>query len=422
MSYAGTRDSEQLRFLDVAIAQFIQRYTSNPSTGQRRTLFLFPGGIGSQLLRARTPYRDAIATPQTFQYDKVWLTLQTFAGDALKLEMHRDPRDPPAVERDLEDRIIIADGAVEFLTLRPYHQFTRWCEHNHLDWFIFGWDWRGRLEDTVSLFLTQFLQRFQSAVKSACGADPLSDFVLVGHSFGGMIVNLILHQANSLLDTMSRAITVAAPFYGYGDQVHRWFEGVELFNKLGEMNVIRVISSMPGCYTLGYLDENTYNLYRAQLQGDPDFPLSAYPSHDAVNPGQIADPFNPVGRRYPGSTGFDMNLLKDGLHIFRQLALPPLPRHANKLFNIRGIQYNNNRVANKTAGSVTWQLLPGPNNPTASPIHDYRPLGPGDGTLPAWSTRHAALPSTQWVKVEGAIDHMFMMEYPQTQQAIAGVL
>jgi hypothetical protein len=32
LSYAATRDSEQLRFLDVAIAQFIRRYTLNPST------------------------------------------------------------------------------------------------------------------------------------------------------------------------------------------------------------------------------------------------------------------------------------------------------------------------------------------------------------------------------------------------------
>jgi len=37
-------------------------------------------------------------------------------------------------------------------------------------------------------------------------------------------------------------------------------------------------------------------------------------------------------------------------------------------------------------------------------------------------TRHVALPNAQWVTVEAAIDHMFMMEYAQTQQAIAGVL
>jgi hypothetical protein len=424
LSYAGTRDSEQLRILDVAIAEFIQRYTSNPAAVGRRTIFLFPGGMGCQLLRARTPYQNAVAAPQAFQYDKVWLTVGTFLGDALRLGMHHDPLDPPGVERDLDDRIIIADGAVELFGITPYDRFTQWCELNGLDWFIFGWDWRRRLEDTVSLFLTQFLQRFRSAVQNACGADPLNDFVLVGHSFGGMIVNLILHQANSLLDTMTRAITVAAPFYGYDGQIHRWFEGVEYFNLLGKTAVIRVISSMPACYTLPYLDENTYNLYQQQLRGDPDplFRLVEYPSRDAGNPAQIADPFNPVGQRYPGNTGFDMNLLNDGLQIFRQLALPPLPRHAGKFFNIRGAQFVNNAVTQNTVGSITWQLLPGVNNPNASPIQDHPPPGSGDDTQPAWSTRHAALPNAQSITVRDAIDHMFMMEYAATQAAIAGVL
>ena len=114
MSYAGTRDSEQLRILDTAIAQFIQRYTSNPSTTQRRTLFLFPGGMGCQLFRARTAYQDAVATPQTFQHDKVWLTLGRLLGNALTLPMHKDNQ---GVYRDLDDRIIIADGAVVYLRL-----------------------------------------------------------------------------------------------------------------------------------------------------------------------------------------------------------------------------------------------------------------------------------------------------------------
>lgn len=422
MSYAATRDSEQWRVLKVAVQQFIQRYTSRTTTEGRRTLFLFPGGMGCQLLRARTPYRDNIATPQTFQYDKVWLTLMTFLGDALTLPMHHDPRDPPAVERDLDDRIIIADGAVELFGVSPYDRFTSWCELNDLDWFIFGWDWRRRLEDTVSFFLAQFLPRFRSAVQNACGADPLSDFVLIGHSFGGMIVNLILHQANSLLDTMTRAITVAAPFYGYDGQIHRWFEGDQYFNQLGKTAVIEVISSMPACYTLPYLDNGTYNLYLAQLQADPDFPLQDYSSHDAATRAQIADPFNPVGRRYPANTGFDMNLLNDGLQVFQQLALPPLPRHSSKFFNIRGVQFANDAIVNNTVQDIGWQLLAGPNNPAASPIHNDLALGPGDDTLPAWSTRHAALSNAQWVTVGDAIDHMFMMEYDATQEAVARVL
>jgi hypothetical protein len=186
LSYADTRDSEQLRILDVAVAEFIQRYASNPSTDRRRTLFLFPGGMGCQLLRATKRYRDNVITPQTFTYDKVWLTIGTFLGDAPKLKMHKDSQ---GVYRDLGNRIIIADGAVELFGVTPYSKFTSWCERRKLDWFIFGWDWRRRLDETVSFFLNRFLPKFQSSVQNACHADPLRDFILVGHSFGGMIVN-----------------------------------------------------------------------------------------------------------------------------------------------------------------------------------------------------------------------------------------
>jgi hypothetical protein len=326
MSYADTRDSEQLRRLGHRIDQFIWRYQSHPSAGPRRTLFLFPGGMGCQLLRARTRYQATAGPGQRFSYDKIWLTPGTFLGDALKLVMHRDPGDPPGVERDLNDRIIIADDAVELFGITPYDRFTAWCELNGLDWFIFGWDWRRRLEDTVAFFMTQFLPRFQSEVQTRCGADPLTDFVLMGHSFGGMIVNLILRQYNSYLTTMTRAITVAAPFYGYDGQVHRWFEGDSYLNHLGKMKVIKVISSLPACYTLAYLDTVTYGTEKALLQGDQHYPLQDYPSHDAANPAQRADPYNPDPNRYPGkaSTGFDPDELQHGLQIFQQLAAPAL--------------------------------------------------------------------------------------------------
>jgi hypothetical protein len=376
--------------------------------------------MAGQLLRAQTPYNNNVATPQHFNYDTVWLTLLTLVPPgALQLAMHHDRRDPPAVERDLDDRIIIADGVVNFMGFTPYDKFTQWCEANELDWFIFSWDWRRRLEDSVALFL-RFLPLFQSTVISQCGADPLADFVSVGHSFGGMVVNLMLHQANSLLDTMTCAVTVAAPFYGYDGQIHRWFEGEQFLNGgLGKMNVIRAISTMPACYTLPYLDQATYTAYSTQLQGDPQFPLAAYPSDFAGgNPQPFADPFNPVPQQYPDDTGFDTNLLSDGLTIFQLLASPPLPRYAAKFFNIRGVQ-----TANSTVGGITWQLLPNPPHcPAVTPITNNPPPGSGDDTQPAWTARHAALPNAQWVTVTAAIDHMFLMEYPATQAAIAQVL
>jgi pimeloyl-ACP methyl ester carboxylesterase len=413
LSYADTRDSEQLRILDDAVTQFIQRYNSNPSRRRRRTLFLFPGGMGCQLLRATKPYRDNVAARQTFHYDKVWLTLGTFAGDALTLRMRKDNQ---GVYRDLANRIIIADGAVELCGLTPYSKFTAWCELNHLDWFIFGWDWRRRLEETVTFFLSRFLPQFQSTVKKACRADPLRNFVLVGHSFGGMIVNLILRQPDPLLANMTRAVTVAAPFYGYDGQIHRWFEGEKYLNHLGKMKVVRAISSMPACYALPYLDAVTYSANQTALAQDPQFPLAGYPSRDAANPAQIADPFNPVGQRYPGNTDFDCSELNHGRQICQQLAAP-LTQYADRFFNIRGVQSTPDTVV----GGINWKLLPKPANPRKSPITNRPPQVSGDGVQPGWSTRHVALPSSQLRTVAG-VDHMFMMEYHATHDAIAKVL
>ena len=149
MTYEETRDSEQLRFLDVAISEFIFRYQSNPATAGRQTIIFFPGGMGSQLMRANASYQDGVASPQTFSYEPVWLTLFTLLGDALHLKMSKDN---DGVYRDDQDRIIVADGAVQLVGFSPYDSFVNWCEQHNLDWFIFGWDWRRTLGDTVHFF------------------------------------------------------------------------------------------------------------------------------------------------------------------------------------------------------------------------------------------------------------------------------
>jgi pimeloyl-ACP methyl ester carboxylesterase len=415
-TYNTTRESEQLRYLKVDIASFIQRYESKPLTSGRRTLFLFPGGMGSQLLRARTPYQNN-GTAQTFQYDNYWLSPLTFLGGALSLGMYRHG----SGFRDHENRIVIPYGAVELFGLTPYSRFTDWCELNDLDWFIFGWDWRRRLEDTVSFFLNKFLPLFRSAVQQQSGADPLQDFILMGHSFGGMVVSLMLHQNNPLLANMSRAVTVASPFYGYDGQIHRWFEGEPLLNQIGPIDVtkpmIEVITSLPGCYALPYLDEQTYLANKLALQSDPDFPLNSYPSKDFMNAGQDVDPFSPGPNRYPTDTGFDMIELNHAVTTYRKIAAGPPAQYASKFFNIRGIQ----SPKGSTPGSISWGLLTGPVNPHASPVTSGSGC-PGDGTLPAWSTRLATLHGNHVVPVEGNIDHMFMMEENETQQAVAHVL
>jgi pimeloyl-ACP methyl ester carboxylesterase len=416
MTYATTRDSEQMRMLQGAIADFIQRYGSKPASASRRTLFLFPGGMGSELWRATQPFDDTVSGPQTFSYYLSWLTPVTFMGEALNLEMYQDAE---GVFRDTDDHIIVAGGPVGVFGVTPYTRFTQWCDLNDLDWFIVGWDWRRRLEESAAFFLNRFLPYFQQEVIAKNCPDPLQDFVLVGHSFGGMIVNLLLRQTNALLANMTRAITVATPFYGYGGHIHRWFEGETYLNHLGTMRVIRVITSMPAGYTLPFLDEATHLAHLAALQGDPNFPLAAYPSRDATNLGQNVDPFNAGANRYPTDTGFLNQELAHALGIRQQLTSALSSAQASKFFNLRGVKAARARTTDK----MRWDLLRGPLTPPNSPVADVQPPDvPGDDTQPAWTARLATLASSQVKEVTGDIDHMFIMETDEAHQAIADAL
>jgi len=58
LTYSETRDSEHLRLLTPAIDAFISRArhpSVTTSTCPRQTVFLFPGGLASQLLASRPP-------------------------------------------------------------------------------------------------------------------------------------------------------------------------------------------------------------------------------------------------------------------------------------------------------------------------------------------------------------------------------
>jgi hypothetical protein len=411
ITYDSTRESEQLRYLRTDIAQFILRYTSKPPNPGRRTLFLFAGGMASQLLRASTPYRDD-GTPQTFQYDNYWLSPLTFLGGALFLGMQKQS---DGSFRDFDDQIVIPNGIVNFLGFTPYSRFTQWCDQNDLDWYVFSWDWRRRLDDTVNFFFTQFLPLFKTEVQNKCGADPLQQFILMGHSFGGMVVKLMLHRNEAILSNMTHAVTVASPFYGYVGQIRRWFQGESLLNHVGPfdltLEMIEVITSLPGCYVLPYLDLATFGVDGPALKADLKFPLAGYPSTDAVS-GLPVDPFQPGPNRYPTDTGFDYAELTLALNTYKTIAAALPAAFVNKFASIRGSSAS-------TPGSIKWGMLTGPLNPNAPPVSEG-PGGPGDDTQPAWSAR--LVTSKRIVPVGGNVHHMLIMDDDATQEAIASVL
>ena len=434
LSYDETRDNEQLRFLTTTTDAFIAQYQSMPASASscaRQTVFFFPGGMASQLLRASQKFVDGVASP-AFSYDPVWIGLDTFLGGARNLEMHRDAA---GTFRDKNDRIIVADGSISLIGCTPHDGLIAWCRNNNIDLFVYGWDWRRRLDDTVKFFLGKFLPFFRGRVMAAGLPDPLANFSLLGHSFGGMIVNLILRSNDPGIANLANAITVATPHYGYAGQMHRWFEGESLLNgpfNMFKRDIVRVVSSLPALYTLLFLDGATFDdvTVGPPLAAAPDFPLPAYPSMDATNAALRADPYNPQTNgalgRYPTTTGFDRAELDHGELQFRQLASPMSASQSSKYYNIRGVrtQADQQTPLSDTVGSVTWDWI----DPhfdcfaDASPIVDGGPV-PGDDTQPAWSAHLATnAPARRRTVRASDIQHMFMMNHPQVLNEIGTIL
>jgi hypothetical protein len=424
MNYQEAREEEQLRVLldEKSIDAFIQAATEN-----RQTIIFFPGGMASKLLRATTSFDPNSSKPLDFKDQEIWLSLWTFGHpelNALKLQLHKGD---DKIYHDVDDRIIIADGCIELMGLTPYDDLSRWCAANNINLFIFGWDWRQPLGDTVTFFLDKFLPQLNERLRMN-NAGPLKNFTLVGHSFGGMILKLILLRGEHLLAGMTRAITVASPFYGTGGQIHRWFEGEPLLNHLGEnkIDIIKTLCSLPATYTLNWLEEAIFNENREHLVGDDPFKVKDYPSKDDADPYNLSPPL-PDGRfRYSTRLlGFSLEELKNGRAVCQEL-VNKLPNEelAKKYFNIRGVQGGNgSEPLKQTICGTTWELI----KSNFDPRHDPSPitrdeLGPGDQVLAAWSTHDAACPSDNRITVQGMLHHSFILSSDEVQQKLGELM
>jgi hypothetical protein len=416
---------EQLRVLDHSIDHFIGRYNFITLLGlnpARQTLFLFPGGMASRLKRATKAWDAAGPASQVFNYKELWVNpITLLGGEARNLRMHKTAG---GELRDKGDRIIIADGVVNLFGVSPYIFFTAWCSLKQIDWFVYPWDWRRSADEVGAFFLDRFLTHFQTRVQAECNnADPLKDYSLIGHSAGGLVVDWILRKTNPPPAGLRKVITVAAPFYGYGGQLHRWFEGEPLVN-VGDVykkGIIRALSSFPGCYSWHFLPEAFYNANTVGFQNDlAAYRLASYPSVDLMT-NDPTDPYNPQppGQRYPtkAQSGFDAAELGKAATLFGTLTSPLTAAQAAIFVNIRG-----DTNANNTLNTTTWRLVP----PIApSPITDSS-ITPGDGTQPAWTTRDIGLAQQvplNVITVKGAdAAHMIIMDSPQTMAHVAAAL
>ena len=304
-----------------------------------------------------------------------------------------------------------------------------WCDDKGIDWFILGWDWRRPVGDAAQFFINRFLPHFRQRVIAECeGADPLAKFTLIGHSSGGMVVNSALRTNHAILGTLDKAITVGTPFYGYGGQLHRWYEGEEFLNGLGNVNKMEIKRShrLAAGLLRAALHERPGRTRRTRPRSrrSRSIPSTSYPCTDPFLLVD-ADPYDPRAHpadpnkvRYPPTpiTGFDKGALARGGATINALVQPLPAALEPKFFNIRGV-----RTKVDTVGSVTWDWL-SPVQFDQEPVTDVS-LVPGDDTQPAWSARLATLPANQIITVEGPdINHMFIMNCPETLAELGTLL
>jgi hypothetical protein len=425
--YATRRDEAYVSRIQPALEEFVSQFGINALSNnkKRRTIFLFPGSIGSQLMRSYQPYP---APPQS--YEKVWFDLDILF-DAPRLAML-----PGGI--DTEQKYVVPDGCVDIPgpavpdLVRPYGDFIRWCRQNSIDLFVFGWDWRRSVQDAADFFLKIFLPMFDARFGGHT-PHPLDHFTLVGHSAGGMVIKAILNAtADQYVQRVKKAITVSTPFYGYGEQIRRYLKGDPILEAAGFLPSVnmKIISSLPGSYEYLYLDHPTYRDNRHAFAHDPEgYTLTEYPSMDKYDSTEVADPYDPQPDadgmvRYPLQYGFESSLLYKANMVARTMSRAITdPAIAGKFYNIRGVKSENGQVVNSTTVSISWGRVPADFDPDhdPDPIEDKK--GPGDGTQPAWTARLLGLPAGHVITIVGdEIEHVMMLDRPRVQRKIAELI
>src|SRR4051812_38839214 len=83
MTYATSRDDAFSTRIEAAIEDFASQYELNAySSVPKRTIFLFPGGLGSELMRSFQAYPGA-----ALSFEKVWLDAGIWDDDIPHLKM-----------------------------------------------------------------------------------------------------------------------------------------------------------------------------------------------------------------------------------------------------------------------------------------------------------------------------------------------
>ena len=379
------------------------------------TVVLIPGGMGSQLDRSQRRYREDMKAPLE-HYDPVWMDYGIlFDNDALELEMTN-------AERDLGDHIIIPDGPLDFF-VNAYDGTKHFFEvDNGWNYICFGYDWRRPITEWSS-YLKYFLKRMNARVRQLKGEFPLPTTTLLCHSMGGLVAMAFLHRLTSstryepaeIDKWLYRVVTVATPFYGTSTHIRRYYKGQSALNWIyGMPTIARIAGSLSGPYILMFLDRTTYQRDGSELNKSK-YPLNRYPMRQAGNEKVEIDPYGTVAKsRYP--IWVQHSYLKKAKEIRKRITGQLPDEVAKRIFHIR-------------SGLVTMpieQVWRSVNGAAYDPDRDSYPiqkssrqLGPGDGTVPAWSARLASTPLANVYNLTRARQHADLAEHRETLEVVA---
>lgn len=365
------------------------------------TIVLLPGGMGSQLDQSTRPFRGTV--PENF--DPIWIDLGIlpFLGaDARKLEITGDLA-------DIGGHIVVPNGPLRFTGLRSYDDTERFFSSHGYNYVVFGFDWRRQLQEAVG-----FLRQFLSALAVLwLDQDPNADVTLLCHSQGGLVGKLFLDTyataPSSFPRYLKRVVCVAAPFYGTGTHMQRYFVGDKALNVLyPAKTVAEVTSTLPGPYALLPIDLQTFGKVGASIG------LSSYPVSDATT-GAPADPYGDDSQaldRYPQFVNHGLRLAAGRV---RQAVASPLPPalHDRMWFIRSGLT--------ETPVRFRWSTVPpdyDPGRPSSQPPYEAIDDGPGDGTVPFWSAVLAGTSPGHIHDCQVAKDHPRLAEHPEVLNVV----
>ena len=406
MSYSTVRRAEVHGSFDRRLTDFAAEF--DPSG---RTIVLLPGGMGSQLNRSARKYKEDAAGLE--DYRPLWITLGLLFGDAPKLAIGED-------DRDEGGHMIVPDGPLRFLLMdRPYDATERFFRQRGFNFIVFGYDWRRPVAESAA-FCQEFLGRMRAKISNVHGVDPLPSTTLLCHSMGGLVAKLLLHRvikadmsegeaADEAAGWFERIITVGTPFYGTSDHVVRYYKGQYPLNRVyPPSEVARVAASLPGPYILLFLDRQTFEEEQETLG------LEEFPVRDGGSGGD-ADFHDPeLLSRFP--EWVSRKHLRDAAKVQQAISRRMPAAVMERFFNVRS--GNNPNTAVKwvwngiDAGEFDWDEA---DASVALAGSADAPAGEcGDGTVPYWSARLAAVAGRNVYGLRQAFDHGTLLEHGET--------